>query len=73
MSSKTEIKYVGCQQEVAMFDAMVRAIHTGEQVKLWTEATYTTQAIIEACMESMRSDGADVLIKSPFLPVQFSI
>ena len=71
LSTTENISFPECVQEALMFDEMNRVIlNNSDDVSLkyfWYEVSYATQAIIDACMTSMKQNGKDTEIKSPFI------
>jgi predicted dehydrogenase len=59
----TEIR--GCNQEAAMLRAFSAAVVSGAPDPAWPRLSLATQAVLDACMESIRAGGADVAVKPP--------
>ena len=62
MSNKATITTYNCRQETAMFEKFSEIVLSGKRDPFWAEVSLLTQKVLDACLQSMKLDGAEVLV-----------
>ena len=60
MATQDPVKFGPCKQEVNMFESMATAIQKTEIKEFWPQIAWATQRLMDACMLSMKSGGAEI-------------
>ena len=60
MATQDPVKFGPCKQEVKMFESMATAIQKNEIKEFWPQIAWATQRLMDACMLSMKSGGAEI-------------